>query len=247
MAKSQPAIISEEERLQEELFDQWHPNRKMAGSFAPIEGKCGAKVRNKDLAALNITRYCKAAEGQGTPSDQGRCKLHGGSTPTHIRSAMRKTVSNELATLSEQLGEAPPLGPPEIEFALLAAKAKQWELILERQMSELKGAWTSYDAQGVERARAVIELWERGIDRLSRFLEFAMKFDLHKRVVALEEQQAQLISQAFFGLIMSQELGLKEAQVSLARNMFAQSMAELGDALSPSWASGIIEGELLPD
>ena len=230
-----------------DLWESNFPSMKMPGSLEPEEGKCGAKLRNKNVKALGLTTYCKAAMGQGTPSTTGCCSLHGGSTPTQVKGAMRKQVRSELATLAEQLGESPALGPPEIEFARIASKAKSWMLILESQMSELQGAWTSYDAQGVERARAVIELWERSIDRLSKFLEFSMKFDLHKRVVALEEAQAQLISQAFFSLIMSQELKLTEAQVGMMRVKFAESMMELGSRLSPSWATGIIEGEIIED
>ena len=230
------------------LWEANFPRAKLPGSLEPIEGKCGAKLRNKNLKAINLVTYCKAAAGQGTNHlGIDRCSRHAGSTPTAVRGAMRKQVSSELATLAEQLGESPALGPPEIEFARIASKAKSWMLILESQMSELQGAWTSYDAQGVERARAVIELWERSIDRLSKFLEFSMKFDLHKRVVALEEAQAQLISQAFFSLIMSQELKLTEAQVGMMRVKFAESMMELGSRLSPSWATGIIEGEIIED
>ena len=205
-------------------------------------------MRNKDLDGLNITRYCTKGAGFGTShTGVDRCKFHGGNTPTQVRGAMRKTVRQELDTLSEQLDEAPSLGPPELEAFRLAAKVKMWSLMIEQKMDELQGDWTQFDQTGVERVRAVIELMERAHDRLQRTLEFLLKHDLHKRVVALEEAQAMLITQAFFSIIMSQDLNLKESQIALARRMFSESIQEMGADLTPSWAAGVIEAEVVED
>lgn len=248
MAKSKAVAVamSEDERSQAELWDSAHPGRKMPGTFEPEEGNCSAKMRNRDLDSLGIIRYCGKSSGYGT-SHPGvdRCKFHGGSTPTQVRGAMRKTVRKELALLSQDLEEADPIGPPELEAFKLAAKVKRWSLIIEEKMDELDGMWTQFDQTGVERVRAMIELMERAHERLQRSLEFLLKHDLHKRVVALEEQQALLISQAFFNIIMSQEMDLKEKQVNLARRMFSEAMIDLGDSLSPSWAANVVDGEVV--
>jgi len=41
-------------------------------------------------------------------------------------------------------------------------------------------------------------------------------------------------------IILSQDLKLSEAQVDIARNMFAGQMQKLGPALEPTWAAGIV-------
>src|ERR1019366_6126244 len=147
-------------------------------------------MRSKDLKALNIVRHCTKSQGYGTPNTTGVCKLHGGSTPTHMVKAARDELAIDIRTLSEQLGEAPPLGPPEVEALRMGAKMKKFMLIMEKKMDELNGTYTSFDAKGTEQVRAQVELLERSVERFQRTLEFLLKHDLDRRVVQLEEQQA---------------------------------------------------------
>jgi hypothetical protein len=227
------------------VWEQNFPGQRIPGSAEPLEGKCGAKIRNKNLAAISLVRHCKAAAGQGTPNSTGCCSRHGGSTPTHVRSAMRKKVGSEMATLAERLGEAKPIGPPEVEFFILASKSKQWVTLLEEEMGKLGADITSYDAQGVERVRAVIELLERGWSRFQSIIEFSMKHDLQKRVVELEEQQASALIAIIMSVILSQSLALTEKQVATARSLLAQEFTKAGKSLSPTWSEGLIENEII--
>lgn len=234
----------EEEHL--ELWLQNFPGQRIPGSAEPLEGKCGAKMRNKNLAAISLVRHCKAAAGQGTNHlGIDRCSKHAGSTPTAVRGAMRKQVSSEMATLAERLGEAKPIGPPEVEFFILASKSKQWVTLLEEEMGKLGADITSYDAQGVERVRAVIELLERGWSRFQSIIEFSMKHGLQKRVVELEEQQASALIAIIMSVILSQSLALTEKQVATARSLLAQEFTKAGKSLSPTWSEGLIENEII--
>jgi len=217
--------------------------RKLPGSFEPKPDKCAAKIRDKDLKELGIDRYCTKRKGMGTSHlDEGRCKFHGGSTQNHVKAAATAMVVkqvNELATISAKLGDAVPIGPPEVEAFQLVSKAKQWLLIIEQEMDKLGGYLVNEDMAGIEHTRAMVELMERAMDRLQRYLEFAMKHDLNRRVVELEEQQASVIGAAVMSMLLSQDLKLTESQIRIARNLFANSMNDLGDKLAPTWSASM--------
>jgi hypothetical protein len=98
---------------------------------------------------------------------------------------------------------------------------KQWSVILENKMDELNHMLATTDDNGVEHVRALVEILERAWERYQSALEFMMKYDLRKRVLELEEHQAQLVGQAFMAIILSQSLKLNEAQIDMARQLFA--------------------------
>jgi len=228
---------------EEELWKQHFPDEKIPGSAQPVDGKCGAKLRNSGLKELGMTRYCTKKAGMGTQHlGEGTCKWHLGATKKHSKGAIQKVVTKELATVANRLGEPEPLGPPELEAFKLASKMQQWSLILEERVAELNDFYLE-DQAGVEHARAVVEMLERAWDRLQRVLEFMMKHDLKKRVVELEEHQAQLIGAAFYSIILDPKMKLSEAQIDLARNTFAFKMSEMGPNLSPTWSLDNLELE----
>jgi len=235
--------VTEDKRTaSEKLWKIAYPDEKMPGMWEQTTKKCSAKVRDKRLAELGIVRYCSKTSGMGTDHfGEGTCKYHLGSTLNHTKGAMKTQMKRELATLSEQLGEATPIGPPEVEAWLLASKMKQWSLVLESKLDELGGVLEVTDRAGVEHTRALIEVVERAWDRLQSALEFMLKFDLKRRVVELEEHQANLVGAAFMAIILSQDLKLSESQIESARRMFAQKMTEMGGDMEPSWIKNIVD------
>jgi len=227
---------------QQAIWDENYPDEKIPGNYEKVDGKCNARVRDKRLKELDIERYCNKTAGMGTNHfGEGTCKWHLGATAKHTVTAVRTKMNKELMTLSEQLGEAAPIGPPEVEAWILASKMKQWSVILESKMDELNGILEVTDKAGVEHVRALIEVMERAWDRYQSSLEFMLKFDLSRRVVELEERQANLIGSAFMAIILSQDLKLSEAQIEVARNMFAEKMNEMGPQLEPSWTKNVID------
>lgn len=234
----------------EELWKAHYPDVKMPGTESPKDGACGARLRSQDLKDLGITRYCGNKAGKGTTHvGVGKCKFHGGSTPTNQKAAITQQVEKEIKLLSEQLGEAPGINNPEIEAYQLASKMKQWTLILEKKMDELNDILAVVDEGGVEHVRAIVEILERAWERYKSALEFMLKYDLRKRVLELEEHQAQLVAQAFMAIILNQSMKLDEDQIDLARQLFAQKMGELGPALEPTWAvdSLVVDAEVVED
>jgi hypothetical protein len=230
----------------EEKWAEHYPDQKIPGVSEPVEGKCGARLRNKEIKELGIIRYCNKTAGMGTDHlGEGTCKWHLGNSAKHTRGAVRVKMKKELVTLSEKLGEPTPLGPPEVEAFQLASKMKTWTLILEEKMGELNGILEVTDKAGIEHVRALIEVMERAWERYQGALEFMMKYDLRKRVIELEEHQANLVGAAFMAIILSKDLKLSESQIDIARQMFSNSMIELGGEMEPSWASGIVDAEVV--
>ena len=230
---------------EEEIWTEHYPDKKIPGSAEPVEGKCGAKVKSKELKELGLTRYCFKTAGMGTPHrGEGKCKWHLGNTLNHVRAGVQVQMKKELLTLSERLGEPEPMGPPEVEAYQLASKMKLWTIILEEKMSELNGILEVTDKAGVEHVRALIEIMERAWERYQGALEFMLKYNLHERIVALEERQANLIGTAFMNIMLSQDMKLSEMQIDTARNMFSASMSEMSNELEPSWAQ-VIDAEIV--
>lgn len=226
----------------QEIWESVYPDTKMPGNAEPVEGKCNARVRDKRLKDLDLVRYCNKTAGMGTTHfGEGTCKFHLGATLNHVKSAVKVQMTKELATLSERLGEATPIGPPEVEAWMLASKMKQWSVMLEQKLDELNGMVATTDKGGVEHARALIEIMERAWERFQSALEFMMKYDLRKRVIELEEHQANLVGAAFMAIILSQDLKLSETQIDIARNLFASKMREMGPEIEPTWASNIVD------
>lgn len=226
----------------EETWESEYPDKKLPGSAEPLEGKCGSKLRSKDLRELGLIRYCIKTAGMGTKHfGEGTCKWHLGNSANHSKSAVQVKMTKELMTLTERLGQPEPIGPPEVEAWMLASKMKQWSIAMEEKLSELDGIIETTDKAGVEHVRALIEVLERAWERYQSALEFMMKFDLRKRVIELEEHQANLVGAAFMAIILSQDLRLSESQIDIARQMFASKMTEIGPDIEPSWAANIVD------
>ena len=231
--------MTETTQTDEELWALWHPDQKIPGSPAPVEGKCGAQIKSKDVRDLGLIRYCTKRAGMGTSHlDTGKCKLHGGNSHTHIVKATREIARREITTLAELAGEPAPLGPPEVEYLRVAAEARQFREVIKDKIIELQNMVT-IDKAGVEHVSAMIELFERASDRFEKMLQFMLRFDLDKRIQALEEQQVNLIVAGFMSVILNVDLGLSQAQVDRLRADFALKMSELGDNIAPTWTNVI--------
>jgi len=77
--------------------------------------RCGARLRNGDGGT------CKQPAGWGTPSSTGPCKLHGGSTRSHLVRAQREEARRTLA----ELGQAPPVDDPVDALRRLAGSLQE--------------------------------------------------------------------------------------------------------------------------
>lgn len=96
--------------------------------FPDVEGKCNGKL------SKGKPGKCTQKAGWGTPHvGEGRCKLHGGSTQSHIKSAQVATAKKEAA----KYGTPIEMGPAESLLAELA-RTHGWIAFFESQVGELK-------------------------------------------------------------------------------------------------------------
>jgi hypothetical protein len=207
---------------------------------AQKEGFCSAKLRDQDLKDLGITRYCSKNAGYGTETHvgYGSCKYHGGKTPSGKTSGERAMIKKESTDISVRLSHPDPIAPPEVEVLRLAGEMKEWTTVMRDKIAELP-SFESIDANGVEHVKAIVELYERALDRYSELIQFMIKIGVRERVVAIQEQQGQALAALVIALITSPKLGLSLEQIDLARAMFAERARAMGSRLSPDWAEAL--------
>ena len=211
-------------------------DKKLPGSAEPLLGKCGSKMHKwDDPEDDRFGRYCTRPAGAGTPHvGEGCCKMHLGNTPRHLIKHERNAVIAEVRTLAERLGEPEPIGDPIVELYRLTGKIKQWEEIATEKMSELEDL-TSFDRQGVERARAMLEVWERAVDRAASTYISLTKLGIMQHKAELEEQHAKLLYNIVTTVIESAEVGLTDDQVTKAKTILVGEIIKAGSRLTPDW------------
>lgn len=208
---------------------------KISGSPEPVDGKCGGLLK-KSIERYGEKRYCTRPAGWKTSHQGiGCCALHGGATETHIVAAARIQVAQELEearrTLSQRLGRAPTMRDPAIELLELASEALEWRNYLRESLDDIQGQITTFDRQGVERARALIDKYQETLALCKDFLVSIQRLDLGRRRQELEEAQAELLANAMLAVIFAPQLSLTDAQVDTARELLAQSLRDL----APAW------------
>lgn len=171
---------------------------------------CGAQ-RAKSQGA------CKRPAGWGTDHPgQGACKLHGGSTPTHRRAALReqaqRTAHEALALLGRD-GVAPIVNPLEALASLAGEIVATKDIFRERVAQLREEAWRYEDAKGGEQLRAEIAMYERALDRSARVLSDIARLKIDERLTAITEQQAQTLASVVTAVLERLDLGEQAGQV----------------------------------
>ena len=156
--------------------------------------RCGANTKRGAI--------CGKPAGWGTPYRHGRCKLHGGATPTHLRAAQRREAERAVASLGL---------PREVEAhtALLeevhrAAGHVAWlaEVVGQLDKSQIVHGITrtvqAADGTRTVEARATVNVWVRLYqewhDRLVRVSKLAIDAGVAELQVRLAEKQAQQLA-----------------------------------------------------
>lgn len=205
-----------------------------------MPGKCGARLHgHNDPEDPRYGRYCGKVAGHGTDHKGiGPCDTHLGNTKNHKLAAQRTIVDlevrKEVQTLAEQLQAPVPVGDPMVELYELAGQVKIWQQIITEKMSELS-TLTVTDMQGVERPRAIMETWERAVDRASTMYVNLTKLGIMQHKVELEERQAALLFRIVNAVLESPEVGLTTKQLEAARTMLFQEILKAGPRLQPDW------------
>lgn len=186
--------------------------------------RCGAKKRSG-------SGRCNYAAGWGTNHPgTGRCKLHGGSTPSQIKSAAKE----EYRTLFGQPMEINPLDAL-IWCIKMTAGEIEW---LSNRMAELdEEDWVESTIAGKQFHLYARERSKRQQD-LARFSQMAISLGIAERAVKLAEMYGETIARLIQGILG--DLELSEQQRAKVPNVVRRHLIALegGAAEPPALPSG---------
>jgi hypothetical protein len=157
---------------------------------------------------------CRHLAGWGTDHPGiGRCRLHGGSTPTHQRSAVKREASQRLAALGSPIAIDPHVA-----------------LILEVHRTSGHVQFIASQIEGVDDlashdARVLVEMYQRERSHLVRAAKAAMDAGVLEAEIRLAERQGQLIAQTILGILGA--LGLTQTQFHEARKLVGRELRAL--------------------
>lgn len=188
----------------------------MSGKPGPHTGpKCGARKRQGEPGSL-----CNMAAGWGTNHQgYGTCRLHGGNTRGSRTHALKQQASDELAKLARL--DVAPIDNPLTALSELAGQVVAWKNALADRVNQLTSI--RYEGTGAgEQLRAEVALFERALDRCNTVLAGIARLNIDERLVAIRQQQADMISRAVVAALSDAGLSgeaLAQAKVTTARHL----------------------------
>lgn len=147
--------------------------------------RCSAKARNAPGGVCHTHRVKGA----------GRCRMHGGVSPTVKQKVARDRVESRLRGLVESM-DMGPVHDPLTALKELAGEVVGWKDVMRLQVQELEALDVSTEYG--ETAKAVVQLFERAMDRAGEFLFKIARLNIDERLAAVTESQAKMIEDGFF-------------------------------------------------
>lgn len=182
----------------------------MKRSHHPPVRKCGAQKRQGERG-----RKCAKGAGWGTSHPGfGLCKLHGGNSPSGIKSAAREQARLFAVGMLGHEADVDPLSSV-LQAVRLAAGATAYYRV---QLASL----------GLEAPPALVEDYERSIERQARIAKLAVDAGVAERLVRIAERTAEQIA-----LAAEEALAEVGADAELRRAFaaaFSRSLARLEEA-----------------
>lgn len=178
---------------------------------------------------------CTRPAGWGTPHPGiGRCKLHGGSTPSHVAAAQTKQAEDVVRRLWSGLDQAAPVKDPVRSLERLAGALEQLVDEAGRRVSDLQRV---AGGEHLTQLRAEVVLFEKALGHLRGVLVDMARLGIAERVVELEQARAEMVVTAFLAAI--EPLGLVPGDRSRAIEVFLAR-------LEPGKSGAVVAGEVLP-
>jgi hypothetical protein len=185
-------------------------------------GICGARKRQGEGT-------CRRPAGWGTDHvGVGRCKLHGGSTRNQRTKARNDIIDAEVRAILQR-ETLTPIRDPLSQLQMLAAEVLAVKDVFAAKVESLT-QWEYRNGEDTEELRAVIQGYERGLDRANRLLVGMARLDLDARLVKLTEAQAGLLKRVVEAVLDSSELGLSKDARSLGRTILARELTVVSSA-----------------
>lgn len=178
---------------------------------------CGAKKRDG-------SGTCHRPAGWGTPHPGiGRCKLHGGSTKSHVNAAYEQVLDQQVRKVLAEL-DVTPVDDPLSVLAGLLGQAVAFKDALAQRVNDLHELRYE-DMKGAEQLRSEVVLWERALDRCEKFASSMAKLNIDDRLLAISERQADQVAGALNAALGG--LGLSYEQQREAKRVLAERLREL--------------------
>jgi hypothetical protein len=175
---------------------------------------CGAKKRQPPYGP------CTQPAGWGTDHvGHGRCKLHGGRTPTVAKGAAESALEEQARTELAKL-DVRPVENPLTELQLLAGQAVAWKNTVAGLVNRLGSL--RYEGESGEQLRAEVGLWERALDRCEKVLTAMARLDIDERLVKISEHQGKLVTAAIMAAFV--DIGLSHEMQQALRPAIARHL-----------------------
>jgi len=168
---------------------------------------CNANKKVRDGGEKGSRGKCQLAAGFGTNHPGvGRCKYHGGSSPTHVASA----AGGEMRKL---LGEELELNPFEAIMWCIRIRAGEIKWLSDRMADLDEQSWIEDTLVGKQFHLYARER-QHAMNDLTRFSQIAISMGIAERYVRLAETYGQTIAKLIQGILG--ELNLTEEQQLIA-------------------------------
>jgi len=167
---------------------------------------CGAKKKNGKL--------CRAFAGQHTTHlGVGRCKYHGGATPSHNKAAEIEQAQQAMVMLGAPID----VEPTQALMGVLRATAGHVAFLA----GEVQQLGTLDDGE----AQALMKLYSDERDRLARVAKACLDANIAEKEVTLVRQQTEMMSSLISAVI--EDLGLTPKQRNLVGPSIRRHLTEL--------------------
>lgn len=181
-------------------------------------------------------KICGAKTRSGKPCRQHpirggtRCRMHGGSTPRALVAANRRTleacIQGELAKR-----EIEPITDPVAAYADLVGETWAFKELAREKITELR-AWTTVNViTGTDEASAILQVYERSLDRAQRSLADMLRIGLTAEHLRQARERPTLDQAKAFQRVLDhilEQLQLTDTQRALVPQALATALTQEG-------------------
>lgn len=172
---------------------------------------CGAKRRDGGS--------CKGWAMAG----QTRCRMHGGSTPSHRRAGARRVAEAQAVEMVRRAGvDVEVVADPVRVLRELASEAMALKEFFRSRVDQLQEL--RYESGSGEQLRSEVALFERALDRAERFAHDLAKLNISEREVRVDEAKVILIAEILGRVLANSTLGLDPGRQAEARLLLVQEL-----------------------
>lgn len=183
---------------------------------APVS--CGAKTRSG--------KPCRQRPIRGGT----RCRMHGGATPRALAKANRRVIEARIqGELAKR--EIEPITDPVAAYADLVGETWAFKELAREKITELR-AWTTTNViTGTDEAAAILQVYERALDRAQRSLADMLRIGLTAEQLRQARERPTLDQAQAFQRVLEQlleQLQLTDAQRALVPQALATALSQEG-------------------